>query len=210
LRLHGASLADIDSPDAADAVYDALHRRLQTLKATGASLHLLPTGGRRLLGMLLLSAAQAVCERTDRIWYVASSDAVRQATRDGAQLHLPGHPEVRLVRVPFTPVGQFIAPLQDPASGRASPAEQARLAGCAEVWRRLTPRQREVLEALRAAGPPNLLQQAANQLAIQPSTLDEHKTRILDVCRDVWQLHEQPRLTVHWLREQFIGFAPRV
>jgi CRISPR-associated protein Csx14 len=205
LRRAGKPIDVIDGAEAADAIYDTLHVDLSAHKATGATLHLLPTGGRRLLGMLLLSAAQAVCSRADRCWHLASSDAVRRASDGGAQLHLPETLDIQLVAVPLNPIGQYIAALRTAPPAR-DPNTQLRRVRQRSVWQQLTPRRREVLLALVRTDSPTLLVSVAAQLVITPKTLDEHKTAIFAVCHNVWELDATQRVTLTWLRAQFADF----
>ena len=85
LRRSSMAIDSIDGADAADSIHDSIHADLKAYKAQGANLHILPTGGPRLLGMLLLSAAQAICTRSDRCWHLASSEGVRRASANGSQ-----------------------------------------------------------------------------------------------------------------------------
>ncbi len=202
------ALDDVQDTADADAVWRTVHELIAGLKARGLRLHLLLSGGRRLLALMAVSAALLHMEHGDRAWHLYTPDAVREAARDGAQMHVPPEAGVQLIEVPLAPLGAYFPGLR-PLLG-ASPADviaartrwlddvdQAR---CRTVLARLSERQREVLRSLAQGQPPT---QVAKRLAITPKTVDAHKTAILAECRSAWALPDDERLGYHWLREKF-------
>lgn len=197
LTADGQPLAELDSAEATDAAYDDLHALFAATKATGARIHLCPTGGRRLLGMLALSAAQTSFGRADRVWHLISSDAARQTSDRGAVLHLDDA-GVQLVRITHPPLGQILSGVT-----RADPGEvEARLRQRA-AWARLSPRQRATLRAVVASDRPDVQQHVAEQLHITIKTVGDHLSVIYAECRIAWSLPADARLQVGWLRERF-------
>lgn len=211
VRLGAQLIDDLHGDAETDAAIAMFNRLIQELKREDATIHLCLSGGRRLLGMLALSAALLYFEQTDRIWHLYSSDAVRQQTADGAIMHHPQHPEVRLVRVQLPPWRQYFPALRTPpdASADAVRAEQTRAAEraerarCQAVYDRLTPRQREVLRLL--AGDLTA-QQVAEKLHITLATVRTHQTTILQECASAWALANGTRLSADWLRRKFAPF----
>ena len=198
----GQPIDDMASEVAIGAALNTFSRLIQRLKQQDRAIHLCLSGGRRLLGMLAMSAIQLYGDHADQIWHLYSSDAVRQRTADGAELHLPGMAEVRLVRVPALPVGQYFPWLRS-ADSAAPPVlaidagEQAR---CRTVVEQLTPSRREVLRAIASGLSP---QAAAAELKVEISTIHAHKTPIFELCRIAWGLPVDAALDYRWLREKF-------
>jgi CRISPR-associated protein Csx14 len=161
--------------------------------------------------MLALSAALLYFDQSDRIWHLYSSDSVRPQIDGGAVMHLPHHPEVRLVRVQLPPWGQYFPALRTPPEAGAEAvraaqihaAEDAERARCREVYARLTARQREVLRLLASDLTP---QQVAGHLSIALATVHAHKTTILQECINTWSLPDSTRLSTDWLRRKFAPF----
>lgn len=201
ITLGGALIEDLNSEPAAGAALNTLVQLIQRLKRQERAIHLCVSGGRRLLGMLAMSAIQIHGDHTDHVWHLYSSDAVRERTAGGAELHLPANPEVRLVRVPVMPFGQHIPWLRTLEGAQPAPAdEQAR---CREVVGLLTPSQHDVLRAFARGCNP---QQAATELNVSISTIHAHKTRIFELCHDAWELTDADKLSYHWLRDHFRGY----
>lgn len=203
VRLGSADVDDLHDDQFADAAQETFLHLFQRLKKQRAVIHLCPSGGRRLLGMLALTAAQIWFDQTDRVWHLYSSDELRAQTRDGALMHLGRHADVRLVRVPLQPLGGLVPGLRPDQSGAAKQIERsadaARQARCEQVWQLLTERQREVLRAFAAGLDP---QGAAEHLGVTVAAVHAQKTVIFEHCCAVWDL-PQRSLSYHWLRENF-------
>ena len=204
VRLGGTLVDDLHDDQFADAALETFQRLFQRLKGQDAVIHLCPSGGRRLLGMLALSAAQIWLDQSDRVWHLYSSDGLRERTRDGALMHLGPHPDLRLVRVPLQPLGSLVPGLRLGQIGAVAQFERAldaeQRARCEQVWRALTERQRAVLRALVEGLSP---QAVAERLHISVTTVDAHKTPIFQECRNAWALPPDQQLTYHWLRDTF-------
>ncbi|MFL5805254.1 MAG: CRISPR-associated ring nuclease [Roseiflexaceae bacterium] len=211
VRLGAQLIDDLHGDEETDAAIAMFNRLIQELKREDATVHLCLSGGRRLLGMLALSAALLYFEQSDRIWHLYSSDAVRRQTAGGAIMHLPRHPDVRLVRVQLPPWGQYFPALRAaPEAGadavRAAQihaAEDVERARCHEVYERLTARQREVLRLLAGDLTP---QDVADRLHIAIATVHTHKTTIFQECTNAWALPNGTRLSADWLRRRFAPF----
>jgi CRISPR-associated protein Csx14 len=201
-----APIDDLASESATGAALNTFSRLIQQLKRQDRAIHLCLSGGRRLLGMLAMSAVQIYGDHADQIWHLYSSDAVRQRTANGAELHLPAGAEVRLVRVPVLPLGQYFPWLRPPdgaapgLEARASSIDAAERARCRQVAEQLTPSQREVLRAIGRGLTP---QEAAAELKVEISTIHAHKTPIFELCRIAWDLPSDAPLDYRWLRERF-------
>lgn len=202
------ALPDVCDTVDADAVWRTLHELIAGLKARGLRLHLLLTGGRRLMALMAVSAALLHLEHGDRVWHLYTPDAVAEQARDGASLHVPSDAGVQLIEVPFAPLGAYFPGLRPLLN--ASPAEviatrthwldEVEQGRCRAVLERLSGRQAAVLHAFAQGLTPA---QVAARLVITAKTVDAHKTVILAECRVAWNLPESERLGYHWLREKF-------
>jgi CRISPR-associated protein Csx14 len=197
----GQPLAAITTAQEAEAAWAMGRDLLVGLKGEARRLHLCIAGGPRLLALTLATAAALYCDHEDRLWHLYTPRDLIARARDGAILHVPPEAGVALLPVPLVPWGAYLPGLRDlarPAPGvRPAPGD---VVACRAAWARLTPRQREVVEALAGGALP---QEAADALAITLKTLDSHKTEILAECRAAWGLDDDAHLTYHFVREKF-------
>jgi CRISPR-associated protein Csx14 len=211
IRLDGRVLADIRDEAGADAVWEMVYALVGRLKDERRTLHVCISGGRRILGLLTMSAAMLHFGHQDALWHMYTPPALRAAAEEGALLHAPPGSGFRLFRVPIMPWGSYFPALQElarPAGGDvlARPRQMfdsVERARCRAVIDRLTPRQTEVLRLLAEGRHPRV---AADLLNVELSTLDSHKTVILAECRNVWGLPEEVWLDYRFLREKFEPF----
>jgi CRISPR-associated protein Csx14 len=211
LQAYGHVLDDIHDEAAADATWSAMHALISQLKAQGRHLHLCIAGGRRIMGLLAMSAAMLHFGHHDRLWHLYTPREFLARARDGAILHARPEDGVRLIQVPMMPWGVYFPVLRSLA--QAGPEEvlaaQERMmdaterARCRDVITTLTPRQVEVLRAFAAGDSP---QDVAESLNITLKTVDSHKTVILAECRNAWGLPEGEWLDYRFLRERFRRF----
>ncbi|MGC8781982.1 MAG: CRISPR-associated ring nuclease [Anaerolineae bacterium] len=207
----GRPLDDVCDTTDADAVWRTMHELIATLKERGVRLHLLLTGGRRLMALMAVSAAMLYLEHGDRAWHLYTPDPIAEAAADGALLHVPLDAGVQLIEVPLAPLGAYFPGIRPLLS--ASPAEviasrtrwldDMERTRCQMVLDRLSERQRDVLHAFAAGLTPT---QVADRLAITLKTVDTHKSAILAECRVAWNMPEAARLSYHWLHDRFGRF----
>jgi CRISPR-associated protein Csx14 len=205
---HGR-VEDLRSEGDADAAWLTIHKLFGLLKEQGRHIHLCAAGGRRLMGVLALSAAMLHFGHHDRAWHLYTPDALRQQANEGAIMHAAPEDGVRLIQVPLAPWGAYFpglrallatSPAQVIAAQRQTITDAAERARCEQVLARLTDRQREVLRAFAQGASP---QAVADQLNVTLKTVDSHKTQILGECRVAWSLPEKSRLDYVFLREKF-------
>lgn len=214
LTAAGVPLTDIRDEADAHATWEAINQLLIDLKEQQHTLHVCISGGRRILGMMTMSAAMLHFGHQDMLWHMYTPDPWLERCREGALMHLPPDTGFKLIQVPMLPWGSYFPALRQltrPITGHtdvlAAPraaldyGEQARRTA---VWKLLTPRQREVLAAFAAGLSP---QQVAQELFISSKTVDSHKTVILAECRNVWALPEETWLDYRFLAEKFEAFA---
>ncbi|NOZ29565.1 MAG: histidine kinase [Chloroflexi bacterium] len=210
VRTDGRRLEDIQSEVDADAAWRAMHDLIAGLKSMSERpIHLCIAGGRRILALVALSAAMVHFGHQDQVWHIYTPPAFLERARDGAIMHARPEDGVRLVRVPMLPWGAQFPALRELAQMRGQvSAWMSDLAKdrsrCERVWQELTAREREVLRAFADGLSPV---QVAERLVISLSTVNTHKTRILAICRQVWELSSDERLTYHFLREHFRHFV---
>ncbi|MCS7260341.1 MAG: CRISPR-associated ring nuclease [Anaerolineae bacterium] len=214
IRYDDVRLADIRSEADADVVWSAIYQLLITLKAQGRPLHLCIAGGRRIMGLLTLSAAMLLCGHQDHVWHMYTPTGFRECARNGSIMHARPEDGVRLIRVPFVPWGAYFPALRDlmmrsPAeviAAQTAQLEAAEYARCRSVFEQLTRRQRDVLRLFALGNNP---QGVAEQLHITLATVNTHKTVILDQCRIAWNLPEDAYLSYHFIHDHFARFFQR-
>ncbi len=199
---------DLDTDSSVTAVCQTFYDLFSRVKQQYDIIHLCVSGGRRLLGILALSVAPFYFSYADRVWHLHSSDAVQQQTRDGALMHMDDTDDVRLLELSLFPGGRLLPTHAGAWPGPASVPPTAALDAlhnqerqrCLQVWRRLTPRQQEVLHAF-ASGYD--VQEVAERLGNSPSTVDTHKTAIYAECRNAWNLPDGQPNHYSWLYRTF-------
>jgi CRISPR-associated protein Csx14 len=208
-------LRDIQDESNAEATWQTVFELIGDLKGQGRTLHLCIAGGRRIMGLMAMSAAMLHFGHQDRLWHLFTPDALRARAFEGALMHVEPDAGVQLIQVPLAPLGAYFPALQSLAQPAFSTTSQAAISArvqamrqsdrehCAAVVDRLTPRQRDVLRALAAGWPP---QEVADQLKIGLATVHSHKTAILTECRNEWEVGDSPCLDYHFLREKFQSF----
>lgn len=200
-------LVDIRGNRDASVVWRTMHELIRNAKEAGAQVHLLLSGGRRMMALLAVSAAMLQLEPGDHVWHIYTPDEVQARARGGALLHAP-NAGITLMEAPIAPLGSYFPAIRALASLTPEDVLQTQTrwlddAGkgrCQEVWRRLTARQKEVLRAF-AQGMTR--EDVAERLALSVRTVDSHKSHILDECRVAWGLEEDARLDYHFLYRKF-------
>lgn len=196
-------LEAITSEAEAEATWHLAQALVLELKQRGLKLHVCVAGGPRLMALMLVSAMMLHGEHRDRVWHLYTPREFLAQAREGAILHAPPEAGVKLVPVPITPLGTCfpaVRQLAQVAPRAVAAVDEAEAQRCVAVWERLSSAQQEVLRLLAEGATP---QQVAQVLNLSPKTVDWHKTHILTVCREVWNVPPEKRLTYHFLREHF-------
>jgi CRISPR-associated protein Csx14 len=203
-------LTDIRNAADAEATLRCVRGLLVELKTQGCRLHLCISGGRRMIGMLVMSMAALLCDHQDALWHMHTPDAFRARADGGAVMHAGPADGVQMIQAPLVPWGAYFPALREMAiAPQVAIAQQlaaltaANEPACRLVYERLSEREREVLAAFAAGLTP---QGVAERLHISLGTVNTHKTAILSECRTAWGLGESPRLSYHFLREKFVAF----
>jgi len=213
LTADGADLIDIQSDTEAALAWETVRALIAEQKAAGHRLHLLVAGGRRMLGLLVSSAAALLCDHSDTLWHIYTPDAVQARVRDGAEMHVAPEDGVVLIRVPLVPWGSYFPGLRAMALAQQADVaqqmdwQQRDETPCQQVYGQLSDRQRDALRAFAAGGNP---QDVAEALQITLSTVNTYRSAILAECRIAWQLPNNERLTYHFIAERFGPFFRRL
>jgi CRISPR-associated protein Csx14 len=206
IRMGQKKLLDIRDEAAADVTWSTVHELISSLKVQQRRLHLCISGGRRLVGLLAMSAAMLHFGHHDRLWHMYTPREFLEKARDGAIMHAGPADGVRLIQVPLVPWGAYfpvLRALATPAQVLAAQThwlENVEQTRCEQVISGLTDRQLEVLRAF-AAGMTS--QEVAEALSIAVKTVDTHKTAILAECRNAWNVPQDVWLSYHFLHDKF-------
>lgn len=204
-------LDDIYDESTANSAWSAIYELVAKLKADKRQIHACIAGSRRMLALLFMSAAMFHFDHHDHLWHMYTPAEFIERSRDGAIMHAQPEDGVRLIEVPMIPLGAYLPGLR--ALTQALPSQviaaqmrwldQGERSRCETVINQLTPRQLDVLRAFAAGQSP---QEVAEALHIKLTTVDSHKTPILDACRNAWNLPDDMWLDYHYLREKFGPF----
>jgi CRISPR-associated protein Csx14 len=91
----GIPLRDVASEPAAREAFHVLYREIKAAKQVGHRVHLSIAGGRKIIAVYAMAAAQLLFEADDRVWHIFSVPALIESKA----LH-PQSGEARLIRVP--------------------------------------------------------------------------------------------------------------
>lgn len=207
-RARGEALDDIRNNGEAEIARQETQHLLSELKAQGHQLHIGLSGGRRVLGFVMLSAAMQYLTPFDSIWHIYTPPELAKQADEGALMHGSG---VALIKVPFVPWVSYLPGLdgllrqssQQVGESRRYWLDHTERARCAQVWDALSRRQRETLAAF-AAGKTR--QDVAATLSIEPSTVDDHRKAIVRECVKAWDVEQETRFDAAFLREHFGPF----
>lgn len=199
LRAGDERLHDIQSEADAQAAHTMLRDVMASLKRERQRLHICVGGGRRIMALLLMSAAMFQGDYQDRLWHIYTPDAIKEQARDGALMHVPPDAGMRLIAVPFAPMAMYFPGLRDLTQPTPAPLiDSVTRTRCEEVINALTPRELEVLRVLAAGHRP---QEAARELSISINTLETHKRKLFELCRAAWP--DQDTVRYHHLADWF-------
>lgn len=207
LELDHIPLDDITDNTAAKGSRDTIYRFFEELKQQPRHIHLSVTGGRRLMSLLAISAAQLKFDSFDHIWHIYTPEHIKEQVKDGAQMHVPSTAGVNLIEVPFFPIADYV-PLLSQTFSTAQAAQQAGKAHmdaqervrCDSFIQKIRPRQ---VDVLRGIANGYSIQEIASQLCLSIKTVYNHKDTLLDVCADVWDITEYGPFDQRFLYRHF-------
>jgi CRISPR-associated protein Csx14 len=217
LRQNDTEMDDITDEASANGTLDTIYHLVLELKQQQRIVHLSLTGGRRLMSLLAISAAQMNFTHLDHIWHIYSPREFRLRSNEGAIMHATPEDGVRLIEMPFVPWGAYFPHLphsphssstnaQQALSNQVAQMDKTEQAHCSQVFNDLTPRQRDVLYTF-SQGMKR--QQVADNLHITLKTVDSHKMQILAACRNAWNMPEDEPLDYTFLRDHFADYFDR-
>ncbi len=204
LELDFMPLDDIADSTGAKGARETIYHFIQELKRQPRHIHLSVTGGRRLMSLMALSAAQLKFDPFDHIWHIYTPEPLIAQVKDGRQMHVPPEAGVTLIEVPFIPLGAYFAGIEHIADSTQAVQRHMDLQErrrCEQVEQALG--HKRPLDILRAFAKGINPQEVADTLSISLSTVSTHTSKIFAECRIAWNLPENYGLTYHFLREHF-------
>lgn len=204
LELDATPLDDITDSTGAKGARETIYHFIQELKQQPRHIHLSVTGGRRLMSLLAISAAQLKFDPFDHIWHIYTPEAVKEEVKEGRQMHVSPDAGVKLIEMPFIPLGAYFAGIEHVADSTQAVQrhmDQQEHRRCQQVEQALGhKRPLEILQAFARGLNP---QEVADALYISLSTVSSHTSKIFTECRTAWDLPANYALTYHFLREHF-------
>ena len=210
LSLDGEPLDDIIDDRHADGTLDTIHQLIGDLKRNGHHIHMSVSGGRRLMPLLAISVAALNFDHHDTIWHLYTPMEIQEQADEGAIMHVPIDAGIRLIKGPFISLGAYIynqpQSFQAAHEGQRSRIDAQEQAKCAAVVRATTSGQLRVLQAFSRGLKA---QQVAAELNIEPVTVHSHKTVLLRLCHNAWNIDPDEHLDYHFLQTKFAGYFER-
>jgi len=206
----GAPLHDVDSPLAARQAFRVLYREIRQAKTARRRIQLSIAGGRKMLAVYGMAAAQLLFDPDDRVWHLYSVPALveRQA------LHaLPG--EAALVRVPvlrwseISPALTDLILSEDPFEAMERQAAQRRSdalrAARDFVEHELSPAEREVVALVVREGLTDA--EVARRTSRSPKTVGHHLSSVYRKACACFGLSRADRHTLMALLSAYYAFC---
>jgi CRISPR-associated protein Csx14 len=203
-------LPDITNTSGAQAARDILHRLLYLLKQQRKHIHLSVSGGRRVISLMAISAAQLHFDHADHIWHIYTPAELLPHVREGKQMHLPANSGVALLDVPFVPWGAYFPQLsQIPISARHTQDLQVAMmdsqerARCAQLVEEASKAQQKVLRQISIGHKPR---EIAEHLSLSIETVYSHTKVLLQLARNIWCLPEKEPVNSQFLHNRFAHY----
>jgi CRISPR-associated protein Csx14 len=211
LRLDEEPLDDIVDEVSAGGALDTIHTLIRSLKHQHRCIHLSITGGRRLMSSIATEAALLNFTHTDHIWHIYTPDTVQQEAQEGTLMHTSPQDGVHLIERHFVPwstyfseLPQTISTAQETLHFQKRTMDILERTRCEQVVKQATRREQDVL---RAFAEGLNIQEVARRLCITTRTVDAHKTKLLELCREVWGIEQSAsRLGYHFLYKTFAPY----
>jgi CRISPR-associated protein Csx14 len=202
-------LEDIIDDISATGALDTIHQLIRDLKQQYRCIHLSVTGGRRLMALTAISAAQLNFKHNiDHIWHIYTPEEIQQQARHGRLMHLSPEESVTLIEIPFVPWRTYFSTMPQLDDASAKTVLRSQIAEvdaqehkrCKQVEQALTKGQLKVLRAFAKGMNPH---RVAETLCIVPSTVSTHTSKIFVACREAWEMPENQSLNYYFLRDKF-------
>jgi len=211
LRSGHSDLFDILTAEDVEAARQNIHQLLSRLKAENQCIHIGLSGGRRLISMIALAAAMQYLTPVDHLWHINVPADILEKSRDGKIMHLASESEVHLLPVPFVPWVSYFPGLADLMNRSPQEINETTRGwldvkerdNCIRVWKALTHRQQEVLQAF-ASGLSR--QEVAEKLGVAVTTVDSHRKSILSRCEVMWEAQSGGDFDTQFLQRYFGPF----
>ena len=206
----GFPLDDVDSEPAAREAFRVLYREIKAAKQAGRRVHLSIAGGRKIIAVYGMTAAQLLFDPDDRVWHISSAPALVASKA----LH-PRPGEASLIRVPvlrWSEVSPALTDLilsDDPFEAlqrqeELLQADALRLAR-AFVGRALTPSERDVVQLVVCEGLTD--PQIAERTCRSVKTVGHHLSSAYRKARATFGLSRADRHTLTALLATYYALA---
>lgn len=199
----------LDRDDFASALR-ALYGAVRDAKAAGCQVHLCLSGGRKLIALCAVTAAQLLFDDADCLWYLQSPAELVQT-----KALFAGQPEdISLIPIPLLrwspapPILTDLALVDDPVAALTWQSEQQLAAKRRFLTNTLTRAEREVVELLIATGAPD--EELAHRLNKSARTVSHQLATVYDKLRLFLGVRDDVRVDRHTLIAEFVAIVPRM
>lgn len=209
LHHNDGPLEDIVDEASADGVLNSVRSLIRNLKSQQHCIHLSMTGGRRFIASIAVEAALLNFTHAHHIWHIYTPEAVQKEASEGKLMHSAPHHGVRLIERHFVPLSTYFADLPQSTAQETMYFQKKKMDAlertcCEQVVKQVSLRQ---VDVLRAFAQGLNIQETAEYLSISIRTVGAHKTKLLDMCREVWAIEQSTsRLGYHFLYKTFAPY----
>jgi CRISPR-associated protein Csx14 len=195
----GVPLRDVASEPAAREAFHVLYREIKAAKQAGRRVHLSIAGGRKIIAVYAMAAAQLLFDADDRVWHLFSVPALVASEA----LH-PQPGEARLIRVPvlrwseISPVLTDLMRSDDPFEALQRQEERLQTDALRSarlfVEQELSPAERECVRPMVCRGLTNA--EIAEATYRSPKTVGHHLSSAYAKARAFFGLRRADRHTL--------------
>ncbi|MDQ6661127.1 MAG: LuxR C-terminal-related transcriptional regulator, partial [Chloroflexota bacterium] len=122
-------------------------------------------------------------------------------------MHVPLDSGIQLIQGQFISLGAYIynqsQSFRTTQEEQRSQMEAQERARCESVKNEATSAQRKVLRAFSKGLTPK---QVASHLIVSTATIDSHKSALLRLCRNAWNVPDDEHLDYHFLYRKFAPY----
>ncbi|MEM9775347.1 MAG: CRISPR-associated ring nuclease [Chloroflexota bacterium] len=208
IKSNGRPLQDMESEENSRAALLTIYREVLKAKQKNETVHLCAAGGRKVMSIYSMTAAQLLFEAEDRLWYLFSSEQLhidkKMIPDQNDSVELVNVPVIRWSGIPpaLTEIGRFLNPHEaiTTINSRQEAAYQAKL--YTFLYSELTSAEREAIE-IAATYSDWSYKQIGRHLNKSHRTIDAQIQSIYEKARVYFAVKDLTRATLSRLFKDY-------
>ena len=210
LDVNGKPADNLDSREEINGFFQTIYSEIRNAKNEGFCVHLLCSGGRKIMSMYGMTAAQMLFTEEDHLWYLSSRGAY--LTERKMHPHTPtDFSETQLIPLPVL-TWSSVSPILSETDYSQTPFEALRYAQTSQLTLRAnearifydkccTAAERRMIDCLIPDGKTNA--EIAEQLCLSERTVETHLARIFSKAAAHWGIESINRTRFVALTQAF-------